>query len=136
MRAPFPKGTITSLYGATENRPNPHRGLDFGVPAGFPIRFGANGTVMFVRWSDCLGWVISYRFLHKGKVMFAAHSHLRRKPKWKSGDKIKAEDVAGLVGNTGACSRGAHLHLTVGPTATHVFVGKTIDPLKVLEFDK
>jgi murein DD-endopeptidase MepM/ murein hydrolase activator NlpD len=134
MKAPFPKGTITSLYGATENRPNPHRGLDFGVPAGYPIRFGVNGTVMFVRWSDCLGWVISFRFMHKGKILFGAHSHLKRKPKWKSGDKISASDIAGLVGNTGSCSKGAHDHLTIGTEATHVFAGKTIDPMKVLEF--
>jgi murein DD-endopeptidase MepM/ murein hydrolase activator NlpD len=72
--------------------------------------------------------------MHKGKILFGAHSHLKRKPKWKSGDKISATDIAGLVGNTGSCSKGAHDHLTIGTEATHVFAGKTIDPLKVLEF--
>lgn len=134
MKAPFSKNAITSRYGATENRPNPHRGLDFGVKSGSPIKFGANGTVMWVKWSDCLGWMISYRFMHEGKVLFAGHSHMLKKPKWKAGDRVKASDIAGLVGNTGACSRGAHDHMTIGPTANHVFIGATINPETILDF--
>jgi murein DD-endopeptidase MepM/ murein hydrolase activator NlpD len=135
VKAPFSRSSVTSLYGATANRPNPHRGLDFGVRQGSPIRFGTNARVMFVRWSDCLGWVISFRFMHQGKILYAAHSHLLRKPKFKANELVTADQVAGLVGNTGACSRGAHDHLTVGLTAEHVFQGATIDPLTVLDFD-
>lgn len=135
MKAPFPKSSITSLYGTTSNRPTPHRGLDFGARQGSAIKFGTNARIMFVRWSDCLGWVVSFRFMHEGRILYAAHSHLLRKPKWQPNQLVTATDTVGLVGNTGACSRGAHDHMTVGLTAEHVFHGATINPLTVLEFD-
>lgn len=136
MKYPRPKNTITSRYGETARRTSPHRGLDFGAAAGSWITAPASGTIVLNEWSDCLGWCLVLRFWHPGKrkPMFLGFSHLKKKSSHKVGTKIEEGNAHfALVGNTGSCSRGAHLHLTYGDTARHIFVGKTFDPEKLLE---
>lgn len=136
MKYPLPKSSITSRYGATERRTNPHRGLDFGVKEGSWITAPASGTIVLNTWSDCLGWCLVLRFWHpeKQKPMFLGFAHLKKKSSHKVGTKIEEGNPRfALVGNTGSCSRGAHLHLTYGDTPRHIFEGKTFDPEALLE---
>ena len=66
--------------------------------------------------------------------MYLGFAHLKKKSKHKLGTKIaEGNKWFAAVGNTGACSKGAHLHLTYGDTPTHIFYGRTFDPEKLLE---
>lgn len=81
-------------------------------------------------WSDVLGWVVVQSgWDYKAKrTVFVGYCHLKRKSKLKVGQKITMGEGIGIQGNTGSASRGDHLHLTVGPTQKHVFIGVTFDP--------
>jgi murein DD-endopeptidase MepM/ murein hydrolase activator NlpD len=150
---PFDKRTITSRFGATANRPTPHRGLDYAPPANTVIPAATEGVVRLIQWSDILGWVvvqsgrdtvanrnvfIGYSHLScathgidcKGPRAHGAHSPLRST---KVGDRKAAGEPVGRVGNTGTASRGAHLHLTIGPMVNSVFSGTVWDPEKFID---
>lgn len=134
-RHPFNKKTITSRFGATENRSNAHRGLDYAPRAGTAIPAITAGTVKLAQWSDVLGWVLvqsGWDAINK-KTVFIGYCHLRDKPTLKVGDKVAIGAPIGRVGNTGNASRGAHLHLTIGPTAKSVFAGVVFDPEKFID---
>jgi murein DD-endopeptidase MepM/ murein hydrolase activator NlpD len=134
-RHPFDKRTITSRFGATANRVNPHRGLDYAPREQTAIPAVTKGTVRLVQWSDVLGWVVvqsAWDHINR-KTLFVGYSHLFEKPKLRSGQKLKMGQPIGKVGNTGSASRGAHLHLTVGPTPKSVFVGVVVDPEEVID---
>lgn len=134
-RHPFSKRTITSRYGATANRPTPHRGLDYAPGEKTVIPAVADGEIVFIGWSDCLGHVVVQKCrASDGKTVFVGYCHLRSKVSWyKLGDFRRAGEGIGKVGNTGSCSRGAHLHLTIGPKADSVFRGVTVDPEKFID---
>ena len=134
-RHPFNKKTITSRFGATENRPNAHRGLDYAPRERTPIPAVTAGTVKLVQWSDVLGWVLvqtGWDAINK-KTVFIGYCHLFAEPKLKPGAKLEIGQEIGRVGNTGNASRGAHLHLTIGPTAKSVFAGVVVDPEKFID---
>ena len=136
MKYPLPKSTMGSRYGVTENRTQPHRGLDFPAKAGTWITAPSSGTIVLNTWSDCLGHVLVLRFWHpeKQRAMYLGFSHLQKKSSLQVGAKIEeGNNRFALVGNTGTCSRGAHLHLTYGDTIQHIFTGKTFDPEALLE---
>jgi murein DD-endopeptidase MepM/ murein hydrolase activator NlpD len=129
-RHPFPKSSITARYGATANRPNAHRGLDYAVKANSWIPAATAGTIRLNTWSDVLGWVLvhsAWDYKEK-RTVFVGYSHLKRKSPHKEGGKIAMGQGVGIQGNTGSASRGDHLHLTIGPTVRHVFLGVTFDP--------
>jgi murein DD-endopeptidase MepM/ murein hydrolase activator NlpD len=150
---PFNKRTITSRFGATANRPTPHRGLDYAPPANTVIPAVNAGTIRLIQWSDILGWVVvqsAWDAVAK-KTVFVGYSHLScnthgancRGPKALGnhsplrstvvGNKKKLGEPVGRVGNTGSASRGAHLHLTIGPNLRHVFSGVVWDPEKFID---
>ena len=135
MRHPFPKATITSRYGVTTNRPNAHRGLDYAVKDGTWIPAVSAGTVVLNAWSDVLGWCVVHSVwdaINK-KTMFVGYAHLKSKSPHKVGARVREGQGVGRQGNTGSASRGSHLHLTVGPTARHIFIGATVDPEKFID---
>lgn len=134
MRHPFPTTFITSRYGVGANRPHPHRGLDYAVAKNTWIPAIAPGQVVINTWSDVLGWVLVqsvWDSVNK-KVVYAGYSHLKRKSPHKVGARLQEGQGIGIQGNTGSASRGDHLHLTVGPTPKHVFIGETYDPEKFI----
>jgi murein DD-endopeptidase MepM/ murein hydrolase activator NlpD len=134
-RHPFSKSTITSRWGATANRPTPHRGLDYAPGNETIIPAVAAGEIVFIGWSDCLGNVVVQKCKgNDGKVVYVGYSHLLTKPgSYKVGDIREVGQSIQRVGNTGSCSRGAHLHLTVGPKLDSVFRGTTYDPEKYID---
>jgi murein DD-endopeptidase MepM/ murein hydrolase activator NlpD len=135
MRHPFPKAAITSRYGVTANRPNAHRGLDYAVKDGTWIPAVSAGTVVLNAWSDVLGWCVVQSVWDKinGRTMFVGYAHLKAKSPHAVGAVIREGQGIGRQGNTGSASKGSHLHLTVGPTARHIFIGATVDPEKFID---
>lgn len=129
-RHPFPKKTITSRFGTTANRLTAHRGLDYAPKEGARIPAVSDGTVRSVKWSAVLGWVLVQSAWDgvKGRAVFVGYCHLQEKPTLQVGDRVKIGQTIGKVGNTGSASRGAHLHLTIGPKVTSVTFGVVYDP--------
>lgn len=134
---PFPKKKIpkggefgnTILFDGTK-RPNPHRGVDFAVPAGSPIKSVSDGKVVTNKESDVLGHYVVVEDL---KGTFWGYCHLRA-PGAKVGTVcVAGETVIGKVGNTGSASHGAHLHMTQGPSIDSVIWGKVNDPVEIIE---
>jgi murein DD-endopeptidase MepM/ murein hydrolase activator NlpD len=132
---PFPESKIPKGgdFGNKEApRTNAHRGVDFAVAAGTPIKSATDGTVVLDKWSDILGWVV---VIQCPRGVTWGYCHLREGSKLNIGDKVVAgETVVGLVGNTGSASRGAHLHFTCGgKEETSVFYGWVQDPVAALK---
>lgn len=148
---PFDKRTITSRFGATARRDTPHRGTDYAPRANSLIPAVTAGTVRKIAWSNCLGWYMVQTGWAENKTWYIQYSHLSckthgincRGPKiskcitpfhrLKVGDKLKLGQAAGRVGNTGSCSRGAHLHLTLGRTVNAGVSGTVYDIEKFID---
>ncbi len=130
MRHPFSKKLITSRFGTTARRLTAHRGLDYAPKEGKAIPAVAAGTVQAVKWSSVLGHVLVQSAWDEinGRTVFIGYCHLQEKPTLKVGDRVKEGQTIGKVGNTGSASKGAHLHLTIGPRVTSVTFGVVFDP--------
>lgn len=145
-RHPFDKKTITSVFGTTVRRTSPHRGTDYAPKPNALIPAIAKGTVKVTAWSNCLGWYMVQTAWADGKTWYIGYCHLScnthginckgpsQHPdgsnnfvRLKVGDKLEQGDPVGRVGNTGSCSRGAHLHATLGRSAKSVSTGKVYD---------
>ncbi len=95
-----------------------HRGLDYAGPVGDPIKAPADGVVTligpnFVLLGNCI-------IINHGEGLTSLYMHLSQIGV-KEGDEVKAGQVIGRIGNTGA-STGPHLHY-----ATY-FHGVPVDP--------
>ena len=81
----------------------------------------ADGTITEVSYNDVYGWFIEVRheLNPEVKAKFPAatgwstfYAHMSDRGAWKVGDKIKADEKLGDIGNTGV-STGPHLHFEV-----------------------
>lgn len=142
---PFPKSTITSRFGETARRTSPHRGTDYAPGRGKLIPAVSQGIVKKIAWSDCLGWYMVQSAKEGTKNWYVQYSHLScakhgincKGPEksgcktpfknLKTGDAVRIGQPVGRVGNTGSCSRGAHLHLTLSNTISGGVSGKVYD---------
>jgi len=147
---PFPKSTITDKFGDFEPpRKSPHRGLDYGVKGKSLIPAITDGVVTSIRYSGCLGWICEFKSDEHG--IYIGHSHLYCNKhdsihcdgsdhedgstcmsKLKVGDRVTQGQPVGRVGDSGDCSRGAHLHLTFAKKSNPSFA-KTFDPEKFID---
>jgi murein DD-endopeptidase MepM/ murein hydrolase activator NlpD len=108
----------------------PHRGLDYVVPIGTPLKAVGNGTIVSVYHTNVLGYVVELRVsVGLNKTRIFAYCHLD-KTSVKVGQKVKQMDIIGHSGNTGT-STGAHLHLMCGKTE-HLATMPVEDPLQWL----
>ena len=111
----------------------PHRGLDYSVPVGTPLKAVASGTIVKVYETRVLGHVIELRCWvgdeDNRRLRIFAYCHLD-KADIKVGKKVRQGEVIGLSGNSGTSS-GAHLHLMCGPSE-HLATMPVEDPLKYL----
>ena len=98
-----------------------HAGIDLAAPEGTPYKAIHQGTVTQAGYNGGYGYSLTIRNDDGTEVIYA---HSRRLMK-NVGDKVKAGEVIGEVGNTGA-SYGTHLHLEV-----HVN-GQPVDPIPYL----
>jgi len=108
---PLPSGSyvLTGRFGVCNALwENCHSGLDFGAPAGTPIRAATGGTVTFSGWMGTYGQVV---FVDHGDGVETRYAHMSRLGS-QVGDVVQPGDTIGLVGTTGN-STGNHLHFEV-----------------------
>jgi murein DD-endopeptidase len=114
----------------------PHRGLDFTLPVGTPLKAIGNGSVVLVGESEVLGYRLEVRcfVVEDGKrvAKVFSYDHLKEPPKLKVGDKVKGGEVICLSGNSGSASSGPHLHLMAGDKV-NLAVNPTQDPLPLIK---
>lgn len=81
-------------------RPRPHQGNDLLAARGTPVRSVGPGRVLARGWSPYGGWFILVELAGTG--YFAYYSHLDRyAPEVRVGQRVRAGQVLGYVGNTG-----------------------------------
>lgn len=120
---PFSTSTITSRFGETAGRSNPHRGLDY-APGGPAVGAIEAGTVVRSEYQSCLGNVVVVA--HAGGI-YSGYSHLAQRDVG-VGARVAQGQRLGVVGNTGSCSAGRHLHLTISTQSNNPSVGQVQDP--------
>ena len=105
----------------------PHRGVDYAVPRGTPLKAVGRGTIVGVYESKVLGWVVELRtYATAEKLRIFAYCHLD-KAEVKVGQQVKQGDIIGHSGNSGTSS-GPHLHFMCGK-AEHLATSPVEDPL-------
>ncbi|MEJ5285048.1 MAG: peptidoglycan DD-metalloendopeptidase family protein [Brevinematia bacterium] len=97
-----------------------HTGIDIAQPVGAPVRASKDGVVKFAGWSGGYGLCV---FIKHQFGYETVYGHLS-KVNVKEGQKVKAGQLIGKVGNTGR-STGSHLHFEVRK------FGKPLNPLRV-----
>jgi len=108
----------------------PHRGVDYGIKRGTPLKAVGNGTIVKVYFSKILGHVVELRtYVTAEKIRVFSYCHLDSVD-ITEGTKVKQGDVIGKSGNTGTSS-GPHLHLMCGKT-DNLAVSPVEDPLQWL----
>lgn len=118
---PVSPATISDIFGThSELRKSlglgPHRGVDYAVPKGTPLKAVGKGTIVAVYESRVLGWVVELRtYVTAEKIRVFAYCHLD-KADVKVGQQVKQGDVIGKSGNSGSATSGAHLHFMCGKT--------------------
>lgn len=128
---PFPNPNLADGWGSTCcGRTSPHRGVDFPQPSGKPIPAVADGVVRRNEYTGCLGHAL---VLEHPDGMFSGYSHMVTASPLPIGTVVKKGDIIGKVGNTGTCSKGAHLHLTMSPGVDGFKSGTTVDPYKYIQ---
>jgi murein DD-endopeptidase MepM/ murein hydrolase activator NlpD len=116
---PLDQYTFTSPFGVRWGKL--HAGIDLAAPEGTPYKAVHAGEVTSAGYQGGYGYAITIRNSDGTEVIYA-HS---RRLLVKKGEKVKAGQVIGEVGNTGY-SYGTHLHLEV-----HVG-GAPTDPIPYL----
>jgi murein DD-endopeptidase MepM/ murein hydrolase activator NlpD len=126
---PFPKSTIPA-GGEFGNKAAPrtiaHRGVDFAVAGGSPIKAATSGVVTVSKWNTVLGNVV---VVQDPKGVYWGYCHLRDAGIPVGTKVVAGVTVIGKVGNTGTASRGAHLHFTCSAEPEGYSHGKVVDPI-------
>jgi murein DD-endopeptidase MepM/ murein hydrolase activator NlpD len=99
-----------------------HNGVDYGAPAGTPVRTVGDGVVDFAGWQNGYGNVIHIQHANERTTVYA---HLSRVDVVK-GQRVEQGAIIGSVGQTGWAT-GPHLHFEVK------FDGQQQDPLQVAQ---
>jgi murein DD-endopeptidase MepM/ murein hydrolase activator NlpD len=89
-----------------------HHGEDIFAPEGTPILAVADGTVFSVGWNDLGGWKLWLRDAQGNEFYYAHLSAFS--PLAVDGGRVRAGEVLGFVGNTGATGA-MHLHFEIHP---------------------
>ena len=99
-----------------------HRGVDFAVPTGTPVKAAGDGRVLVAGWHNLYGNWVKMRHANNYDTVYAHFSRIA--PGIRPGRRIKQGTVVGYVGSTGN-STGPHLHYEL-----HYF-GKPVNPAKL-----
>ena len=112
LRSPMEFSRVTSGFSNARLHPilqtwRAHRGVDYGAPAGTPIRATGNGKVLFAGSQGGYGNVIELQ--HQG-AFSTLYAHLSRfAPSVRTGARVTQGEVIGYVGQTGWATA-PHLH--------------------------
>lgn len=122
-------------FGATASyRKHPHRGLDYSVASGTPLKAVGTGRLVGKGWSDVLGWWLEIRVAvwdaktDSVAIRVFSYCHLLEECKLEIGTAIFGGKVIAKAGNTGSATTGSHLHMSCGPKPG-LATGKVEDPL-------
>lgn len=88
-----------------------YNGIDFGAPAGTPIRAAAGGTVIVSKVGAWNGGYGNYVVIDHPNGTQTLYAHMTTNAVWQ-GQKVTQGQTIGTVGNTGR-STGNHLHFEV-----------------------
>ena len=100
-----------------------HNAQDFDAGNGASIRIIGDGIVVKSSFNDWCGFGLQVQHKVDGDDVTSLYCHMQSgSHSFKVGDRVKAGDEAGRVGNTGQ-SYGAHLHLVLRVG------GEPVDPL-------
>jgi murein DD-endopeptidase MepM/ murein hydrolase activator NlpD len=119
--APLKKSSpVTSPYGwrTIFGKQQFHYGVDFGVPIGTQVVSAASGTVSRV-FSQASGGGLIVEVAHDARGFVTQYMHLS-KALVSAGQRVKADEVIALSGNSGGRSTGAHLHYGVSYNKTRI----------------
>lgn len=105
-------GWLSSRFGMRRdpftNKQTFHRGLDFSLPKGTPVRVTADGVVRSVEKQRGLGRLVK---VDHGNGVMTVYAHLQE-AKVEKGQQVRRGDVIALSGNSGR-STAPHLHYEV-----------------------
>ncbi|MGZ3773566.1 MAG: M23 family metallopeptidase [Pseudobdellovibrionaceae bacterium] len=120
IASPFKLNRVHPITG----RKQPHLGVDFELPSGYPVFSPRTGTVIRYGNNRAAG---NYIVLLHSNGMQTFFNHLHRLDKRiRQGVKVFAGEKIAEVGCTGYCTR-AHLHFAIK------YKGHMVDPLKYLK---
>ena len=112
---------------------NWHHGDDIFAPLGAPVLACADGTVFSIGWNNVGGNRLWLRD-SQGNEFYYAHLSAYS-PAAKDGNRVKAGEVVGFIGNTGDAEGTAyHLHFEIHPVAfLSLGYDGAVDPTPYLE---
>jgi murein DD-endopeptidase MepM/ murein hydrolase activator NlpD len=120
-----PGAVIGSYFGQYGVWARYHTGLDFRAGQGTPIKAVKDGVVAFAGNSG--NWAGNYVAIKHGDGKTTLSAHMSSVAV-RSGERVRAGDVIGAVGQTGR-TFGAHLHLELYPAGVRYGdVYKAINP--------
>ncbi len=122
---PTDTGWLSSRFGFRQDpftgKQTFHRGLDFSVPVGTPVRVTGDGVVLVVQQQRGFGRVIK---VDHGNDVISVYAHLDQ-PLVKKGARVSRGDIIGRSGNTGRSSA-PHLHYEIR------IGGRPVNPLSYI----
>lgn len=109
---PVDDGMFTSSFGLRRDpftgRQAFHRGVDFSLPVGSPVRATANGVVRMVGQEQGLGLIVT---IDHGNGLSTVYGHLKA-VNVKAGQRVERGQVVAASGSSGR-STGPHVHYEV-----------------------
>ena len=122
---PTDTGWLSSRFGFRQDpftdKQTFHRGLDFSVPVGTPVRVTGDGVVFAVQQQRGFGRVIK---VDHGNDVITVYAHLDQ-TLVKKGARVSRGDIIGRSGNTGRSSA-PHLHYEIR------IGGRPVNPLSYI----
>jgi MYXO-CTERM domain-containing protein len=128
VRPPFRIGDTWHCTSAC-GRSTPHAGVDFPAATGSGVPAIADGVAIHVPFSSCLGNVLVIRHTDG---MYSGYSHLSA-IHVANGANVSRGQIVAAVGNTGTCTTGPHLHLTLGDHLESYYDRSNVDPLAYID---
>jgi murein DD-endopeptidase MepM/ murein hydrolase activator NlpD len=142
LKTPISGARLTSGFGMRRHPllgySKMHAGVDFGAPAGTPIRAAGSGTIDLAGRHGAYGIAVVLKHNEKYKSLYAHMSKLAAG--LRKGARINQGQIIGYVGSTGR-STGPHLHYEVrvnnrpvNPTAIKAAGGKQLASVDLKKF--
>ena len=127
VRGAYDYGTDVNRFGAPSGRG--HKGQDVFAKCGTPLVAALNGKVTMAKWHDAAG---NYVVIEADDGTSQAYMHMQSAPTVTRGQRVKAGQPLGRVGETGRAS-GCHLHFELWTAPGWYQGGQPTDPLPTLK---
>ncbi|MDR2726468.1 MAG: peptidoglycan DD-metalloendopeptidase family protein [Deltaproteobacteria bacterium] len=137
LKAPLPFTRVTSGYTMRRFHPifqenRPHQGIDYGAPAGTPIKAVGSGAVTFAGWAGGYGKQVIIRHSSKLESLYSHMSNYARGIR--AGGKVRQGQIIGYVGATGNAT-GPHLDFRLRQNGAFINPAKAINP-RIADLEK